>query len=189
MDFSTLKKLTIGGIELKQLFIDGIQVWKSGSKNWVRYSTEVDDVTIYNGGKGYKDGTRLRSGGAEGDCPPSTHTGYIKVSPGDIIRIGGGWFGNGYNNGSAINVSDGGHSNIGQFSMIGSDYGIFLSSYSQYGFKSVVQESTNVWRWTVPPASAGVAYIRVTCNTYSSASVNGAADGSKLIVTINEEIT
>ena len=36
MDFSAIKKLTIGGVELKQLFIGGIQVWKSGYKNHPR---------------------------------------------------------------------------------------------------------------------------------------------------------
>ena len=40
IDFSKFKKLTIGGVELKQLFINGIRVWKSGYKNWVKFSTE-----------------------------------------------------------------------------------------------------------------------------------------------------
>ena len=59
MDLTKLKKLVIGGIELKQLLINGVQVWKSGYKNWVKYSTEADGVTIYNGGLGYKNGYRM----------------------------------------------------------------------------------------------------------------------------------
>lgn len=49
MDFSTLKKLTIDGVELKQLLINGIQVWKASSyKNLVTNSPDVDGKP-YNG--------------------------------------------------------------------------------------------------------------------------------------------
>ena len=158
--------------------------------NQVPLSTESDGKTIYNGGLGYKNGYRIRSGGAEGALACSAHTGFIPVKPGDIIRIGGLDFGSTNSHGSAMNVANSSFTNIGQFSMTSGEYGIFLeSAYRGFSKASVVQEKTGVWKWVVPPASSGVAYIRVSCNTYpTSSNVYPAADGSKLIVTINEEI-
>ena len=103
IDFSGIKKLTIGGVELKQLFINGVQVWKSGYKNWVRYSTEDDGVTIYNGGKGYKDEYRVRSGGAESSLVGGTITGFIPFKKGKILRLYPPFVG--VNTGNGINVS------------------------------------------------------------------------------------
>lgn len=186
LDFSQFKSLTIDGVNLKQLSIDGTQVWKGndGYKNWVRYSTEADGVTIYNGGLGYKNGYRIRSGGAEGALSTSAHTGFIPVKGGDVIRISGGDFGSTYSHGSAMNVANSSFTNIGQFSMTSGQYGIFAGDYKAYSGSSVVQEKTGVWKWIVPPTTSGVAYIRVSCN----AANGGAADGAKLIVTINEKI-
>lgn len=179
IDFSSLKKLTIGGIELKQLFINGIQVWKSGYKNWVRYSTEADGVTIYNGGLGYKQGYRVRSGGAEAGQGGATCTGFIKVDPGDVIRVSGCPFSDS-ETANAINASDSSFTNLGQLTpSYPAGYGIFGSTASEYSWKSVVEEKTGVWRWVVPPASFGIAYIRLTGKTN---------DGSSLILTRNEEI-
>ena len=62
IDLSTLKELIIDGIKLVELYINNILVWKSGFKNWVRYSTESGGAAIYNGGLGYKNGYRVRSG-------------------------------------------------------------------------------------------------------------------------------
>lgn len=178
MDFGSLKKLTIGGVELKQLFIGGIQVWKSGYKNWVKFSTESDGKTIYNGGKGYKDGYRVRSGGAEGATGAGSCTGFIPVKGGDVIRFSG-WDMSVKANESAINVSDSSFTNIGQTAGLGS-YGVL--AYTEYVLeKSLVQESTGVWKWVVPPASFGIAYIRVSGYT--------EGDGAKMIITVNEEIT
>lgn len=181
MDFSKFKKLTIGGVELKQLFINGIQVWKSGYKNWVKFSTEADGVTIYNGGLGYKDGYRIRSGGAEGATSHGSCAGFIPVKGGDIIRFSG-WDFSVKSNENAINVANSTFTNIGQTAGLGS-YGILAgnAAYGAYSLDSVVKESDTVYRWVVPPAASGVAYIRVSGYTLK--------DGSKMIVTVNEEIT
>lgn len=182
MDFTKIKKLTIGDVELKQLFINGIQVWKSGYKNWVKYSTEADGVTIYNGGLGYKNGYRIRSGGAEGAISTASCTGFIPVKGGDIIRVGGtdATFIGGAT-AQAVNASDSSFTNLGQ--VVGNTapgYGIFNDDgvCAAYGRDSVIQND-NFWQWTVPPDASGIAHIRVTGYT---------KDGSKLIVTINEEI-
>lgn len=180
MDFSKFKKLTIGGVELKQLFINGVQVWKSGYKNWVRYSTEADGVTIYNGGLGYKDGYRIRSGGGEGATSYGSCTGFMPVKGGDIVRFGG-WDFAKVANENAINVSNSDFENIGQTAGLG-NYGILApnGAYGAYNIDSIVKESDTVYRWVVPPAASGVAYIRVSGYTRKG--------GSKMIVTINEEI-
>lgn len=182
MDFRELKKLTIGGVDLVQLFINGVQVFKAGYKNWVKYSTESDGVTIYNGGLGYKNGYRIRSGGAEAAQDTASCTGFIPVKGGDIVRISGVDFSKGLVD-NAVNVSDSGFTNIGQMtpSYHNAGYGIFAvnAPYQAYCFDSVVKESDGVWKWVLPPATSGVAYIRVTGYT---------KDGSNLIVTVNEEI-
>lgn len=198
----TINRETTGnGVSLKELFINGIQVWKAATyKNWVKYSTEADGVTIYNSvgegaTPGYKQKTRVRSGGGETGHGNATCTGYIKVNPGDIVRVdaGGGYYSVFVNGGvgSAINVftelSGKPGENIGQ--IVGNSeggYGIFATgaAYAAYGGRSVVQKD-NYWQWTVPPGDSKVAFIRVTGGTginYDGTSHN------KLIVTINEEI-
>lgn len=187
MDFSKFKKLSIGGVELKQLFINGVQVWKSGYKNWVRYSTESDGKTIYNGGLGYKNGYRIRSGGAEGSDKNAACTGFIPVKAGDAVYVSGmPWF-TGGSSANALNVSNSSYENIGQFTVgQGARYGIFASSYSSYAASSLVEVKTGVWKWIVPPTASGVAYIRVS--GYDNTTGKGAP-GARMIVTINEEIT
>lgn len=89
IDFSQFKKLTIDGVELKEVFINGIQMWKSGYKNWVQFSTEADGETIYNGGLGYKDNTRLNSSAVDVDKAGYVTFGYIPVKAGDVVRVKG----------------------------------------------------------------------------------------------------
>lgn len=180
MDFSKLKKLTIGGVELVKLFVNGIQVWKSGYKNWVTFSTTEDGKTIYNGGLGYKNGYRIRSGGAEASFGDAACTGFIPVKGGDVVRISG-WDFSHTQAANAINVSGSAFANIGQFTTQPASYGIFAENYSAYSYNSVVEETPGIWKWTVPPAASGVAYIRVTGWSVGIL-------GSDMIVTINEEI-
>lgn len=184
MDFRNFKKLNIGGVDLVELFINGIRVFKAGYKNWVRYSTTEDGKTIYNGGLGYKNGYRIRSGGAEGEQAHTTCTGFIPVKAGDVVRISGCDFGSS-SNGNAINVSNSSFTNIGQFTMFPAAYGILAvgASYGKYNHDSVVKEKDGVWKWIVPPAASGVAYIRV-----SGFNVEAVYPSANLIVTINEEV-
>lgn len=148
--------------------------------NQVPLSTNADG-TIYNDGLGYKDGYRVRSGGTETTSTNTSCTGFILVAANAQIRISGFDFSNASNS-NAINVADAAFTNIGQFTMLGASYGIFGTDgdYQDYSWGSVVEESPGVWLWTVPPASHGIRYIRVTGLT--------GGDGSKMIVTINEEI-
>ena len=175
MNLNNFKKLFINGTELKQLFINGVQVWKSGYKNWVRYSTESDGVTIYNGGLGYKNGYRIRSGGAEGSANAASCTGFIRAVGGNVVRLSG--YNVKYaNNENAINVYNASYTNLGQVSA-NYYYGIFADGSQRW--EDVILEKEGVYYWVVPEGF-NIAYIRVSGYT--------SGDGSKMIVTVNEEI-
>lgn len=181
INLSTLKELSIDGIKLVELSINGVLVWKNSFKNWVKFSTEADGETIYNGGLGYKDGYRMATGGNEEEATDASHTGFIPVNGGDIVRLSGWDFGYGsYSN--VVNVFDSNFGVKGQMVSYNHNYGIFgaTGDYAAYGFSSVVVEREGVWKWVVPPTDSGVAYIRVSGRTLG--------DGSKMIITINEPI-
>lgn len=187
MIFSNVKTVVIpeGKVKAINRTSDGLLLWKGGYKNWVPFSTESDGKTIYNGGLGYKNGYRVRSGGAETAHNNAACTGFIPVKGGDVVRISG-WtrYTDSGNAANAINAANSSFTNIGQVS--NGNYGIFASGggYAAYD-KSTIEDGANgISKWVVPPSASGVAYIRVSAyNPYDG------APGEKLIVTINEEIT
>lgn len=178
MNLSNLKELVVDGIKLVELYINGVLAWKSGYKNWVKFSTESDGVTIYNGGLGYKNGYRVRSGGAEATANTATCCGFIPVLAGDIIGIGGVSL-DIKTNENAINVYDSSYTNLGQitenYPVAG--YGIFASGTLSNWNKGTYKDGC--YYWTVP-SGADIAYIRVTGCT--------GGNGAGMIVTVNEEI-
>lgn len=186
IDFSNVKAVSIPAGVVTKIVATGKTLWEAVTfKNWVAFSTTNDGKTIYNG-KGYKDGYRVRSGGAEGESSTAACTGFIPVKGGDIIRISG-WNFSTAQSANAVNVSNASFTNLGQItpSYPDSGYGIFAAgaAYQSYCYQNAVtQEKTGVWKWTVPPATSGVAYIRV-----SGYNANGN-HGKDMIVTINEEI-
>lgn len=177
MDLSAYKAISIGGVALKELKINGVLAWKSGPTNQVPLSINADG-SIYNG-TGYKTGYRVRSGGAEGTSNGSC-TGFIRVAAGDVVRITGFDF-SANQSANAINASDAAFTNLGQLtpSYASAGYGIFAGEYLSYSWSSVVEESTGVWKWIVPPAASGVAYIRLS---------GYEVTGENMVLTINEEI-
>ena len=182
MNFAQLKQLTIPEGEVKKITSGADVLWEMSSyTNQVPLSIDSSG-NIYNG-VGYKNGYRIRSGGAEGAVTAGACTGFIKVNPGDVIRISGCSF-SADESENAINIANSSFTNLGQMAMNSTwGYGD-LAGDSEYGMNScVVEETTGVWKWNVPPASYGVAYIRV------SGHFPDGADGAKLIVTINEEIS
>lgn len=176
MNFASVKKITIPEGKVKRLLSGASVLWKGGHTNLVPLSTEADGKTIYNGGLGYKEGYRVRSGGAEAVNGDASCTGFMPVKGLSVIRIAGCEFSG--NVDSAINVADASFTNIGQVAGNGASYGIFLSTYSAYNSATMIQKD-GFWQWIVPPEASGVKYIRVTAAT---------TDGSKLIVTVDEEI-
>ena len=183
MDFSQLKNLILPEGEVKQIAHNNQVLWKSGYTNLVPLSIDADG-NIYNG-TGYKNGYRIRSGGAEAASTNTVCTGFIKVNAGDAVRFSGmPWF-TGSSSGNALNAADASFTNLGQFTM-GQDakYGIFLSTYSAYTASSIVEEFPGVWKWIVPPSASGITHIRITAHDST-----GTQTGTDMIVTINEEIT
>jgi hypothetical protein len=92
-------------------------------------------VTIYNNGLGYKDGYRVRSGGAEAESASGTVTGFIPVKRGDILSLYPAF--ENYNTNNAINFADINFVNLGQITDTGQAYGICAGKTSTY-FTSVV---------------------------------------------------
>ena len=189
MDFSAIKKLTIGGIELKQLFINGIQVWKSFT-NQVPISTDTDG-SIFNK-VGYKENVRLSSSGGVSSSAQngSVTTGFIPFPDGDktVIRMKGvEWL-------NAKAIKDGHY------------YVVF------YGADKKVVDTNN--HYIESPASSTVHIITITRDTngvetfvfneaYGTTNsllqnirnkakyirITAYGKGADMIVTINEEIT
>lgn len=182
IDLTEMKKMGILGVELKTLEVNGVQVWKSGYTNQVPVSIDVNG-NIYNG-CGYKNGYRVRSGGAEAAMGAVSCTGFIPVNGGDKVRLSGYDF-NASANGLAntINVYNSSFNVLGQIASNynNAGYGIFTEggTHQAYCWNSCKESPAGVLNWTVPP-DAGIAYIRVTGYT--------EGDGLKMIVTVNEEI-
>lgn len=157
-----------------------------------RVPTSINaDGTVFNG-VGYQNEVRIGSSGtlSTSGAADTTATGFIKVSGGDVVRVSGGNFklASG-GNANAIGVyGKSGElpgSHLGTSSLGGTNNGIFDSGYSSYAIDSVVEETTGVFKWVVPPTASGVEYIRISCYRKDI----GVAPGANLIVTVNQEIT
>lgn len=155
------------------------EVWQEGSKNWVPLSTESGGGNIYNGGKGYKFGYRLNSSGAETALSNCFVTGFIPIKNGDVLRI--------------KNFAKGALTN---FTYTGCYIALYNSSYTKLSstagstLKSIgsMNDSTKIYTVKVSDIAnnANNAFVRVSTNIVDTAV---EADGEKLIVTINEEIS
>lgn len=179
MIFSTIKTITIPEGAVKKITVGGAVLWEEPAsyKNWVFYSTESDGKTIYNGGLGYKDGWRVRSGGAEAQNEYCVCTGYIPYKQGDKLYIYPPFTGD--NNGNAINFYDSAFNCLGQVTDAGACYGFCNSS-----FKTKVVNGASVLDISAVTVSgvANVAHVRVT-NRFTS-----IQSGAEMIITKNEEI-
>lgn len=184
MDFSNVKSIVIPEGQVKQITSNGAVLWKSGYKNWVRYSTNADG-TIYNNGLGYKNGYRVRSGGAEIVLDASACTGFMPFKKGDIMYIYPAFFGGNVVN--AINFANASFENIGQMTASGSLYGICANSS---GWMASLQNVSGVSVLDVSGVSNAndIAYVRITNSIDASENGAGVTTGAQFIVTINEEI-
>ena len=173
IDFTKIKKLSIGGIELKQLFINGIQVWKGSSyTNQIPISTDASGA-VYNG-KGWKEHYWVNNG-SESYFWNMSCTGFIPCKVGDVIRL--------------KNVTFNNSNNYGRISFFKSDK-TYISQVLSNGtwyldteFKGVKDASGNYVELTIKSISgisANCAFIRISAQALLT-------DDS--IITINEEIT
>lgn len=162
---------TINGVRLKTT--------KPNFTNLVPFSINSDG-SIYNG-TGYKNGYRVRSGGAEVAATNTTITGFIPVKGGDIVYIYG-WdrYVKNSTAENAINIYDSSFNNLGQVSNY--YYGVFETVYPEYRDITIVDRPEAFSKYVLPPGN-DIAYIRVSAYDL----VNGAP-ASKLVVTINEAL-
>ena len=82
MDFKKLKSLSIGGVSLKSLSINGVLAWaKKTYTNLVPTATTADGGTEIFNGTGYKDGTYVSASNtnAATSDSPVTSTGFIAL--------------------------------------------------------------------------------------------------------------
>ena len=186
MNLPDFKKISIEGVEMKEIYIGDTLIWKGGHTNLLPLTTEADGVTIYNGGLGYKQGYRIRSGGAEGSAGANTFcTGFIPFKFGDVLRMytPNGFFFSGAEN--AVNTSDINHTNLGQTAYNGK-YGIFNEG-GLWSECTTVTNDNRLVTFTLPNVSRidEVAFIRITMRLGDGVF---SEEIQKTIFTVNEEI-
>jgi hypothetical protein len=181
MNFSKVKAVRIPEGNVKRILSGENLLWAKTHVNRVPISIDTDG-SIYNG-CGYVDGQRLRSTGALASYHRCSVTGYIPVSPGDVVRMTG-WNLSESNAANCVGVFDKSFSILGSFTAQPSKYGIFLDEggYDAYDYQSVTM-ANGIYTWTVPPLST-ICYIRI--NGYDSTLTYPS---TTMIVTVNQEIS
>lgn len=180
MDFTKVKSMTIPEGTVKKIEVGGVVLWKSGYTNLVPLSTEADGKTIYNSGLGYKDGYRVRSGGAEASASYGTCTGYIPYKQGDKLYIHPPFNGDSVYN--AINFYD------SEFNCLGQITETYYYGFCDSTFKTTVVNGVSVLDISTVTVSGvtDVSYVRITHRTSSQ---DLFKSGAEMIITKNEEIT
>lgn len=193
MIFANYKKIVIpeGTVKTITRKSDGVILWKSQYTNQVPISTESDGITIYNGGLGYKEGYRIRSGGAEAASAAAVCTGFIPYKQGDVLRIYPKYVQ--LNSQNAINFSDAGFNNLGQITYIDTLYGICAASGYAAQWKAVLSAlaagTGNISTLDISGVgNAGdIAYVRVTV-PFGQSKDGYVTSGADIIITVNEEL-
>lgn len=177
MNLNDMKTITIEGIGMKSISINGVEIWREPKAYTNLVPTSVDkNGSIYNG-KGYKDGYRLSSSGGVSSSPleTATHTGFMKVKKGDVIRI----------------KVKGGFAQSGSGNYVcyyNSSFGLVKADYPEtwvggkFGKTETLEDgSTLITGYTENQTgvTSAVEYFRVSLNP---------CKGANLIVTVNEEI-
>ena len=138
--------------------------------NWLPKATTSDGVTIYNG-VGYKENTRWSSSGYNETYAAGVYlSGFIKITPGDIIRVKN--IVMPYTDSGDANCIVHFYTNINE-NQVGTHNCINLKTYSG----ALFDINNNLIQFTVQPTSQHY-YIRI----------QAASMSSKSILTINEEI-
>ncbi len=171
---NSFKSLSVGGIALKQLFINGVLAWKQPSsyKNQVPVSINADG-TIFNN-VGYQESLRLSSNGTTKEKNNSVVTGFIPAKGGDVIRVAGVYWS--YpSSANYICAYTSSFTHIGARTSGGSEYTTaIVESVSADGEISIIRLAE----------VDDIAYIRIS----SCGDDTTQALGSEMIVTVNEEI-
>ncbi len=187
IDLSGYKKLTIGGVELKKLAVNGVDVWTSHEyTNWVPLSTDTDG-SIYNG-VGYKNNVRLSSSGGISSSAQngSTTTGFIPINGAvDVVRLKGvQWLNVPTDGHHYFNYYDSNKKFLGYMSSGMYDHGanyshIFTVTRDANGVETMAWNNNYGTTNSLLQCVRSASYVRITAK----------GDGANMIVTINEEIT
>ena len=168
MDFSKVKSITIPEGIVTKIASAGVTLWEAVRyKNWVKYSTESDGKTIYNGGLGYKNNTRLNSSAVETTQSGYVTFGYIPLKANDVVRVKGVTWNSSTQTGGYFWTFD---SSLTK-----------LKSQRPNGGSSdikVADEGNGVISFTIASYATATAYFRMS--SYGS--------GADVIITVNEEI-
>ncbi len=189
MDFRNIKKLNIGGVELKQLFIGGTQVWKAITfTNQVPISTDTDG-SIFNG-VGYKENVRLSSSGgiSSSAVNGAVTTGFIPwYGDTTVIRMQGvKWLGSTLTAGNLyLMFYDANKKSRGTNDYISAG---MYSSGSYNHILTVTRDSngveTFVWNKDYGTSNSILQWVR----SASYVRITAEGKGANFVVTINEEI-
>lgn len=173
MNFANVKALKVPEGYVNRIIIGGVVMWKTGILNMVPLSIDTDR-SIYNNGLGYANNLRLSSSGETKTYDKSVVTGFIPSKGGSVVRVGSvGWRHTAMN---YLCAYDADFNFIGGVIPGGTVYGTKIHS-------SITNDTTNDISIITLLALDKIAYIRI-----SSVGDNSGADGSKMVVTINEEI-
>lgn len=170
IDFSAVKSITIPEGVVTKIMSAGKTLWEAVRyKNWIPFSTDADGKTIFNGGLGYKNNSRLNSSAAVVTLDGYTVTGYIPARAGNIVRVKGVTFDSAHNTGCYFYTFD------SSFKSLKYE----RPSDSSTEDISITQEGNGVIAFSLVDYNTSVRYIRFSAY----------GDGVNAIVTVNEEIT
>lgn len=181
-DLSNVKSLSIDGVNLKKLLVNGVYVW-ANYDNWVPLSTEANSMAIYNGNLGYKEGYRLSSSGAEKTQTGSVVTGFIPCKRTDIPRMKGVTWGTTVSNGYCyIAYYDANFTLLGtinRFKMQNSNGVSNVGKIINATASSITTDDNGVTTFNIVfNGTPNIAYIRISAT----------GKGADMIVTVNREI-
>ena len=182
IDFSTMKELSIDGINLRRLSINDTIVWRDGIFNWVPVSRDTDG-SFYNG-VGYIEGYRLSSTGILKEQANTIATGFIPAKFGDTIRMKGAMWGTTVSGGySYIAFYDNNFSLLTTVNRHQTDNesGVsnILNDYISKTNSSILTDDNGVTTFNIVfKATVPFSYIRISATGM----------GENMIVTVNEKI-
>lgn len=176
---NNLKLLSIGGYALKQLKVNGIQVWIAPVSYTNQVPISIDtDGSIFND-IGWIGGYRVRSTGGLAEAEYTATTGYIPVSAGDIIRFKisqyGSW--DEVHAGNCMCYCSEDFTALGSFTQQPAYYGICTAA------NSVITEADGIYSFIVPD-NPDICYLRMSVR----GTMADGSHGASLIVAANESI-
>lgn len=185
MNLASYKKLSVNGIEIKSLAVNGIPAWKRGYENQVPLSIDTDGSLYKN--IGYIEGYRVSSSGALSAQADTVTTGFIPGTNGDVIRMSGVRWGTAVSYGYCyIQFYDANFQNIGHINKYGEDTtNDNVSNVS--GIVDKTKANSHILTDSNGITTFDVSFV-ANANQFSYFRISATGKGADMIVTVNEEI-